>query len=211
MIYTLAVHVPIVVLSIMPLLLGLPLMLAPIHIAFLELIINPACSIVFEAEANEEALMRMSPRTPEERLIASSHIILSMIQGALTAGVAMLLYWFLLNAGRSVEETRGLAFVALIVADSMLVLSSRSLVAGFWPALRGLNPASYWVLGGTALALLAVTRQPLLAGAFAFTPTAWRDWLIACLIGCATFALFEFTKACAAAAVLARLPVTPVK
>jgi Ca2+-transporting ATPase len=198
MIYTLAVHIPIVALSILPVLLGLPLFFSPIHIAFLELLIDPTCSLVFEAENGGEDVMRRPPRTPQEHLIASNHILLSLIQGAMTACVVTLLYWFLLHNGRAIDEARSLAFVALIAANSMLIFSSRSPFAGLKPTLTAIKPVSYWVIGGTALALLVVTRQPLLADAFAFAPTLWQDWLGACAIGTATFVLFELVKSCAA-------------
>ncbi|WP_255377109.1 HAD-IC family P-type ATPase [Sulfuriferula sp. AH1] len=81
MIYTLAVHVPIIGLSILPLLFGWPLVLAPIHIAFLELVIDPACSIVFEEEATDDEVMRRPPRKPTERLLTGRQIVLSMLLG----------------------------------------------------------------------------------------------------------------------------------
>ena len=70
MIYTLAVHIPVVGLSLLPVIFGLPLLLTPLHIAFLELVIDPACSIVFEAEHHDGALMQQAPRRPDEPLLA---------------------------------------------------------------------------------------------------------------------------------------------
>ncbi|MFA7269123.1 MAG: cation-translocating P-type ATPase [Sterolibacterium sp.] len=194
MIYTLAVHVPIIGLSILPLLFGLPLVLAPIHIAFFELVIDPACSVVFEAEEADNQTMQHPPRSPQESLVSLQHIALSLLQGLLTTLVVALLYWASLATGVATPEARGIAFVTLIAANSILVLSSRSASAGFKQALRGIKPISCWVLAGTLLALVAITSVPLLAEPFGFTPTSWDRWLGALGIGLAVFALFELAK-----------------
>ncbi len=194
MIYTLAVHIPIIGLSILPLLFGLPLILAPIHIAFLELVIDPACSIVFEAEEADDQVMHRPPRSQQERLISFGHISLSMVQGILTTLVVSLLYWTALNAGIVNNEVRTLAFVALITANSILIFSCRSATTGFTAALGNVNPVSYWVLGGTALGLVIVTCVPFLAESFSFAPTTWQRWLGACIVGASTFVLFELSK-----------------
>jgi Ca2+-transporting ATPase len=99
LVYTLAVHVPIIGLSVLPLLSGLPLVLMPIHIAFLELIIDPACSIVFEAEQGSDALMNVPPRSVNERLVSSRQILLSMLQGVLSTAVVIGFYWYLVKSG----------------------------------------------------------------------------------------------------------------
>lgn len=194
MIYTLAVHVPIIGLSILPLLFGLPLMLAPIHIAFLELVIDPACSVVFEAEAADDQVMRRPPRKPEERLVSMSQIALSMVLGVISTLVVVPLYWAALVSGIATAEARTIAFVALVTANSVLIFSSRSSRAGLKQTLRGGNRVSYWVLSGTLLGLLAVTCVPMLAESFAFAPTTWQRWLGAGGIGASAFILFETAK-----------------
>ena len=194
MIYTLAVHVPIIGLSILPLLFGLPLLLAPIHIAFLELVIDPACSVIFEAEKADGQVMLRPPRSPLERLVSLPHITLSLLQGALTTLAVVLVYWVSLKSGIATEEARGMAFVTLVIANSMLIFSTRSVIAGLGGAFRGISPVSYWVLGATALGLVAITGVPMLAEPFAFAPTSWDRWLAACGIGVSAFALFEAAK-----------------
>ena len=83
MAYIVAVHVPIAGLALLPLLFGLPLVLTPIHIAFLEMVIDPACSIVFEAEPDETDLMRRPPRSPASRILSGRLIGWSLVQGVL--------------------------------------------------------------------------------------------------------------------------------
>ncbi len=194
MIFTLAVHVPIIGLSILPLLFGMPLILAPIHIAFLELVIDPACSVIFEAEKADGQVMLRPPRSPLERLVSLPHISLSLLQGTLTTLVVALLYWFALDAGIATDQARGMAFVTLVVANSMLIFSSRSVRAGLWGAFRDISPVSFWVLGATALGLVAITGLPVLAEPFAFAPTSLNLWLAACGVGVSAFALFELAK-----------------
>ncbi|HEY4968518.1 MAG TPA: HAD-IC family P-type ATPase, partial [Steroidobacteraceae bacterium] len=79
--YIVAVHIPIAGLALLPLLLGLPLMLTPIHIAFLEMIIDPACSMVFEAEGEEANVMRRPPRDPKSPLLLPRRIVWALLQG----------------------------------------------------------------------------------------------------------------------------------
>lgn len=194
MIFVLAVHIPIIGLSFLPLLFGLPLVLAPIHIAFFELVVDPACSLVFEAEEGDGEVMNRPPRSPGEPLVSINHIFLSVIQGALITLVVASLYWLSLSSGIDASEARGIAFVALIAANSMLIFSSRSTVAGLKRALGCIPTVSYWVLAGTLAGLVAVTCIPMLAEPFRFLPTTWERWLGAFGIGIATMLLLEAAK-----------------
>lgn len=194
MIYTLAVHVPIIGLSILPLLFGWPLVLAPIHIAFLELVIDPACSIVFEGEATDDEVMRRPPRRSAGPLLTRRQIVLSMLLGGVSTLVVISLYWTALAGGIDTAQARTMAFIALIAANAVLILSSRSLLPGLGRALRDGNRVTYWVLAATLLSLIIVTWIPTVAGAFAFVPLSWGNWLGAFGIGAASFVVFESVK-----------------
>src|SRR6185503_15562984 len=87
--YILAIHVPIVGLTVVPILVGWPLVLFPIHIAFLHLVIDPACSVVFEAEPEERDIMQRRPRSVTERLFGERVIAPSMTLGAVLTAVLM--------------------------------------------------------------------------------------------------------------------------
>jgi Ca2+-transporting ATPase len=194
MIYTLAVHVPIVGLSILPILFGLPLLLAPLHIAFLELVIDPTCSIVFEAEAADERIMRCPPRNPHEHLLPSRQITLSMLLGLAGTAIVMSLYGVALSSGISIPEARTIAFVALVAANTVLIFSSRSAKAHVGQAFRGGNRITYWIISGTVLSLFVVTTIPFVAESFAFAPTSVERWLGAFAIGASSLFVFESTK-----------------
>ena len=194
LIYTLAVHVPIIGLSILPLLFGMPLILAPIHIAFLELIIAPACSIVFEAEHGGSRLMSQPPRSKAEALISKQHILMSMINGGLVTIASVSYYWWLLSSGSPVEVARALTFVVMVTANAVLVFSSRSMQPGWNAMFSGLSLAGISVFVLTMVGLVLVTCVPAFVQAFNFQVPPFNDWLMAFLIGIALLLLFESVK-----------------
>jgi len=195
MVYTLAVHIPLIGLSILPVMFGLPLILAPIHIAFLELVIDPACSIAFEVETGSPRLMEQPPRSPAEHLVAVPHLVLSLVQGALVTLAVGTFYWWILSSGTVAEEARALAFIVLVTANAVLILPARSLHPGWNKMFTGLSSVAVSVLGGTLLGLGIVTTVPGVAEAFAFRPPSLQNWLLAATIGAGMLLLFEASKA----------------
>lgn len=183
MVYTLAVHVPIIALALLPVLFGLPLVLAPLHIAFLELVIDPACSIVFEAEPGTADLMNRPPRRRDEPLLSVRHVLLSLLQGGVVSGVVVGVYAWLLGQGQPAGLASTVAFVLLVAANAALILPSRSGPAAGQGLFKGLTPVSRWVLAGTLLALCAITTVPWLAAPFHFVALAPGQWLIALAAG----------------------------
>jgi len=123
-----AVHVPIAGMALLPLVLGLPIFFSPIHIAFLEMVIDPVCSLVFEAETDERDLMGRPPRAPDSPLFSWPLIAWSVLQGALAFAVVALVYVTALYRGMPDTEARALGFFSLILVIFSLVLVQR--VAG---------------------------------------------------------------------------------
>lgn len=153
--YIIAVHIPIAGLAILPLLLGLPLMLIPIHIAFLEMVINPACSIVFEAEAAEYNVMQRPPRNPKSPLVLRKRVIWAITQGLL---VLIVLAIILLSAAyKKLPEAdiRTLVFTALVMMNMGLILVNRSFSASLYSALLRPN-RSLWILFSAVSVVLAI-------------------------------------------------------
>jgi Ca2+-transporting ATPase len=194
LIYTLAVHVPIIGLSILPLLFGLPLVLAPIHIAFLELVIDPACSIVFEAEEGRENLMNQPPRSPQERLVGTKHLLLSVIQGLLTTIAVTGIYTWQLAAGVPLNEARAVAFVTLVVANTMLILSCRSRTSSLAGLLSGISPVGAWVIAGTLVGVTMITGVQAIGEFFAFEPPTLTSWIMPIILGATLLKLYEVAK-----------------
>lgn len=191
LVYTLAVHVPIIGLSILPLMFGLPLVLAPIHIAFLELIIDPACSVVFEAEADGTDPMARPPRSALERLVGFRHLVLSVTQGLLTTVIVATFYAWQIALGTAVAEARALAFVSLVTANAVLILSCRSRTPGWRGLFTGLSRVGMWVLGGTLIGVGLSTRIPFVAEVFVFAVPSTSAWMMAFAIGVFALPLFE--------------------
>jgi Ca2+-transporting ATPase len=120
MTYIAAIHIPVAALALLPLLVGLPPMLYPMHLVLLELIIDPTCSIVFEAEPSEADAMRRPPRPREQPLFGKRQIGLAIVQGmVLLAGVFGLYVW-LNAAGAGAGHARAAAFVALVTGHLSL-------------------------------------------------------------------------------------------
>jgi len=151
--YIVAVHVPIAGLALLPLLFGTPLVLAPIHIAFLEMVIDPVCSVVFEAEAEERDLMRRPPRSPQSSLFSTGLIIWSLVQGGLAVLLVGSVYLIGVRRGMPEAEVRALAFAALLLTNVGLILVNRSFSSSLWRAVSRRNPA-LWIVIGVALPLL---------------------------------------------------------
>jgi Ca2+-transporting ATPase len=194
MVYTLAVHVPIVGLAMLPVLFGLPLVLAPLHIAFLELVIDPACSLVFEAEDGDPALMQQPPRPAGATLLTTAHVAQSLLQGGLVTAMVVGVYAGLLGSGMSAGMASTAAFVALVSANAALILPSRTARTDWRSLVVGLTAVSRWVLACTLLALLAVTAVPWLARNFGFLPLTPLQWLAALAAGLAMVPLLHLSK-----------------
>lgn len=198
MIYVVAVHIPIAGMTLLPLLFGTPLIFAPIHIVFLEMIINPACAIVFEAEAAESNVMQRPPRKIEEHLFGTRNVALSLLHGAgLLVMVAMVFFIGLYsgaNSGLEEGQARALAFTTLVIGNLGLIISSRSLSHRWYALMRQSNPSQWWILSGTLLALTIIMMVPALQRAFRFTALSSTHLSIALLSGMAILFWFEWVK-----------------
>lgn len=154
MTFIVAVHVPIAGLALLPLFFGWPVIFTPIHIAFLELVIDPVCSIVFEAEPDERDLMERPPRDPQAPLFSVPMLVLAALQGLLVLAVVAGGYAWLLASGVQAESARAAAFIALVACNFALVLTNRSFSASVIAALVRPNRA-FWITLAVASSLLA--------------------------------------------------------
>ena len=194
MAYLLAVHVPIAGITVIPVLLKWPLVLLPIHIAFLHLIIDPACSIVFEAELEEGDVMRRPPRDPKERLFSGRTLLLSFLQGLGLLMILVVIYARALGCGLREDEARALTFTTLIVANLCLILTNRSWSATIFATLRSRNAALWWVIGGATVFLGLVLYVPYLRQLFRFGAPRPGDLLRCAAAGVISVLWFELFK-----------------
>jgi P-type Ca2+ transporter type 2C len=195
MAFVLAVHVPIAGLSLLPLLFGLPLLFVPVHIAFLELIIDPVCSVVFEAEPEEGDVMQRPPRPPGAPLLSADLLWGSIAQGLLVMGLIGVFYLWLLAAATPEAAARTAAFVALVGANVALIVSNRSVGNHLLDSLRRPNRALWTMLGVTTVLLTLVLGWPVLRALFQFQPLTAVLAGQAAGVALAALALLEGLKA----------------
>jgi Ca2+-transporting ATPase len=170
-----AVHVPIAGLAILPLLFGLPILFGPMHIAFLEMIIDPVCSLVFEAETEEDDVMSRPPRPPDQPLFSGALIGWSLVQGTFAFALVAVIYVIALNRGMPEEEVRALAFFSLVLAIVSLIFVNRSFSASLITALRRPNVALGWVLLAVPVMLSLTLLFPPVSALFRFGPLHLDD------------------------------------
>ena len=194
MAFIFAVHVPIAGLALLPLVFGLPLVLGPVHIAFLELIIDPVCSLVFEAEREERDVMARPPRRADAELFSWALVGWSVLQGFMAFGLIAVIFVVALRSGVSADEARALAFIALVVCIVALVLVNRSFSASFLSAFFRPNPALLWIFLSIALVLATALFWPPASSLFRFGTLHLDDLMIPLGAGLLVITVLELLK-----------------
>ncbi len=189
-----AVHVPIAGLALLPLLFGLPILLAPLHIAFLEMVIDPVSSLVFEAETEEDNVMRRPPRPPDEPLFSRHMIGWSLLQGAFAFGLVATIVIVAVSRDMPEDEMRALAFFSLVLTIVALIFVNRSFGASIITALRRPNPALIWVLFSVAAMLSLTLLWPFASNLFRFGPLHMNDLAVTLAAGILVLVFLEFLK-----------------
>lgn len=192
--FILAVHVPIAGLALLPLLTGLPLLFGPVHIAFLEMIIDPVCSLVFEAETEEHNVMQRPPRSPDEPLLPKALLIWSGLQGALalilTGGVMLTA-----NAwGMPENEVRALTFFSLVLVIVSLIFVNRSFTSSLVEAFTRPNRMLLIIVIFVAAVLATSLVWPAAANLFRFGPLHADDLAITVAAAIVSLVLLEISK-----------------
>ena len=189
-----AVHVPIAGLALLPLFFGFPILLGPIHIALLEMVIDPVCSLVFEAERAEDNVMGRRPRDPAERMFSIPMVAWSLLQGGVALAMLSVAFFIKTWSGMPEVEVRALIFFALIAQIVALILVNRSFSASLGDAFTRKNVALAYaamaLVGVTALILYLPAAQELLG----FGSIAWGDMMLAAGLGVGLFLTLEGCK-----------------
>ncbi len=194
MAYIFAVHIPIAGLSLIPVVLRLPLVLLPAHIAFIELIIDPACSVVFESETEESHIMSRPPRRLGESLFTRDNITIGIIQGVSILFVVLFVYFVSYLMGRTELEIRTLTFATMVFANLLLIITDLSRTRHLLDIVMHKNLALYWVLGSTTFSLLLILAIPSLRNMFHFSPLTVGELLTAFSAGLLSILWFEGLK-----------------
>ncbi len=192
--YIFAIHIPIAGISLFPVLFQWPLLLLPAHIAFLQLIIDPACSIVFEAEGEESDVMKRPPRKSREPLFSRKMVALSLLQGVIVLAVVLAVFWFSFSKGDSEPEVRALTFTTLMISNLGLILTNRSWSQTFVATMRYPNKALIPVVAGALLFLGVVLYIPFFVHLFRFSALHSSDLLLCFSAGIGSVLWFEGVK-----------------
>jgi Ca2+-transporting ATPase len=152
-----------------------------VHIVFLEFVIDPACSIAFEAEPANPGIMRRAPRDPKEPLLGARLILNAFIQGLAVLVAVAVLYALVLEAGFDDARARAMAFTTLVLGNAALILTNRSGSRSLFTTLAMPNRALWWVVGGALGGLAAALYIPPLQEIFGFEALNGREWFF-CLI-----------------------------
>ncbi len=184
--YIVSIHIPIAGLSILPVLFNWPLILFPVHIVFLELIIDPACSLIFESQAAEERVMQVPPRSLDVRLFSMRDLLKSVLQGALVLGV--LISAFIFNDGlknEHVAQVRSLVFTVLVMSNVGLIFANMNTEIVF-------QKLSHWlIMIGITLILFCVTQVSVLKKLFHFGLFSVQEFMISAGIALSVFVIIR--------------------
>ena len=189
-----AVHVPIAGLALLPLVFGLPIIFGPIHIAFLQMIIDPVCSLVFEAETDEEDIMRRKPRAANEPLFSWPLIGWSILQGGLAFGLVSAIFVIALHRGMPEDEVRALTFFSLVLSIVSLILVNRSFSTSLIAAFRRPNPTLAWILLTVTVILSLSLLWPAASALFRFGPLHADDLALTLAAGIVVLIVLETLK-----------------
>jgi Ca2+-transporting ATPase len=189
-----SVHIPIAGMSLLPVVFNWPLALMPVHILFLELIIDPACSVVFEAESDEADIMQRPPRKLEDPLFGRSMILSGLIQGLGILAVVAGTYYYLLSNGFSEGIARMVGFGSLVIANLGLIFANRYTTRSILATLKIPNTALWWVTGGAVLFLVLVLEIPFLRELFKFAELQSWEIVFIAVAGLVSILMAESTK-----------------
>ncbi len=194
MAFIFAVHVPIAGLALLPLLFGLPILFGPIHIALLEMVIDPVCALVFEAERDEDDVMRRAPRDPAEPLFSFAMVVWSLFQGFVAFAILAMVFFVASANAMPAAELRALMFFALVAQILALILVNRSFSASLWVALNRHNAALRTVFVAITAVTALILLWPRAQGLLGFGMIAWRDMALAAGLGAVLLIVLEGCK-----------------
>jgi Ca2+-transporting ATPase len=194
--YIISIHIPIILTVSLPLFLGwiYPNIFTPVHVIFLELIMGPTCSIVYENEPIEKNAMQQKPRKMTETFLNWRELSISIIQGLMITVGVLFAYQLAVQNGASEETTRAMVFTTLIFANVFLSLTNRSFTYSLFESFKNKNILFSLVIGATLILLFAILYIPVFSNFFHISSLNLKDLGITILIAMVSVLWFEVYK-----------------
>jgi len=193
--YIISIHIPIILTASLPVALGwvYPNIFTPIHVIFLELIMGPTCSIFFEREPAEQNNMVLSPRK-KSGLFTPAELPISILQGVVITTGVLILYYFFMNNGYSIEEVRTIVFTTLILSNVFLTFTNRSFTKTMYYTSRYKNNLAPVIIIVSVAFLLLLQFVPTVRNLFQLTTITARDFWLCFAVAFAATMWFEVYK-----------------
>lgn len=194
--YIISIHIPIILTVALPLILGwaYPNIFTPVHVIFLELIMGPTCSLVYENEPLEPNSMQQPPRIMSSSFLQWRELRISIVQGLVITGGTIGIYQYALTQGYNENLTRAMMFTTLEVANMVLTLVNRSFYYSIFTAYKYKNTLLRIVLAVTAALLVCLLYIPFVRNFLKFDYLPLTKFAIAAAAGFVSVIWFEFYK-----------------
>ncbi|MFZ6723026.1 cation-translocating P-type ATPase [Undibacterium sp. Ji49W] len=166
--FIVAVHIPVIGMSFIPVLMGWPVVLMPVHILVLQLIIDPTCSLVFEAEQEEDDVMQRPPRKPDASIFNRQILWKGLLQGLTLLAAIVAMFYLARSQGLDTNQARTMAFTTMVLGNLGLIFINRSLSTKLLRNLTLPNPVLWWVVASALLILSLGLFVPALTSLFYF-------------------------------------------
>ncbi|MFM2306197.1 MAG: hypothetical protein RLZZ367_866 [Bacteroidota bacterium] len=193
--YIIAIHIPIIVLTLLPAFIALlPMLLLPLHIVFMELIIDPVCSVAFEAEQEELGIMNRPPRDINSRFFGLKRMGYSALQGLFLLSAVLVVYFITIKEGHTDGEIRAITFSSLIIGNIFLILTNLSNTRSFISVLAERNRATIVILLAAVVLLLLIISIPVLRSLFSFEYPGYSHFIISIMSATGMLIVLEGIK-----------------
>ncbi|MBU3676090.1 MAG: cation-translocating P-type ATPase [Chitinophagaceae bacterium] len=193
--YIMVIHIPIILLSVLPAWApNMPILLMPLHIVFLELIIDPVCAIAFENEPAEKNTMLRPPRRLNELFFTWPKLFNSIGRGFLIAFTVLCAYFLSLKEGHQADELRTIVFSCFILCNVFVIMNSLSGTQSMLSLLKGRNKAALLILMAAVVMLILSLRLPIWMNLFHFAHLSWTHLFPAFFMAFLLFIVLEALK-----------------
>lgn len=193
--YIIAIHIPIIGLTLLQAFFpSLPLLLLPLHIVFMELIIDPVCSVAFESEQEELGIMDRPPRDINIKFFGSKKMISSFFQGLLLLAVVLIVYFTSIKEGHSEGEIRAITFSSLIIGNIFLILTNLSNTRPFTSVFTERNFAAILILVVAFILLVVIVYTPQVRELFSFNYPGYMHFTVSILAAVGLLFILEGVK-----------------